>query len=185
MVRTGAFPRGEYWTGLIFALEDSLRLHCHQPGALTGLEECLHRRAGGMIGSLLRLIHGAAIQAVLDGTEKITRTALDSVGADIASETAGACRRRPGAPRNLATAKGSFAAMTATARSARWQQRRRRQRDSQPPSSGSWLISHCAMLEPPVATECAMTRRQCLHRCAAGHWHCAGCQRAHVGTFPA
>jgi hypothetical protein len=42
-----------------------------------------------MIGSLLRLIRGAAIQAVLDGTEKITRTALDSIGVDIASETAG------------------------------------------------------------------------------------------------
>ena len=89
MVRTGAFPRGEYWTGLISALEDSLRLHRHQPGTLTGLEEYLHRRTGGMIGSLLRLIRGAAIQAVLDGTEKITRTALDSIGVDIASETAG------------------------------------------------------------------------------------------------
>lgn len=31
---------------------------------------------------------GAAIQAVLDGTEKIARTALDSIGVDIASETA-------------------------------------------------------------------------------------------------
>ncbi len=72
-----AFPRGEYWTGLISALEDSLRLHRHQPGALAGLEEYLHRRARSMIGSLLRLVRGAAIQAVLDGTEKITRTALD------------------------------------------------------------------------------------------------------------
>ena len=87
MVRTGAFPRGEYWTGLICALEDSLRLHRHQPGALTGLEEYLHRRTGGMIGSLLRLTRGAAIQAVLDGTEKITRAALDSVDVDIASES--------------------------------------------------------------------------------------------------
>jgi hypothetical protein len=46
-----------------------------------------------MIGSLLRLIRGAAIQAVLDGTEKITRASLDSIGVDIASETAGAGRR--------------------------------------------------------------------------------------------
>ena len=99
MIRTSAFPRGEYWTGLISALEDSLRLHRHQPGALTGLEEYLHGRTGGMIGSLLRLTRGAAIQAVLDGTEKITRTALDSIGVDIASETAGAGRRRPVAPR--------------------------------------------------------------------------------------
>jgi hypothetical protein len=41
-----------------------------------------------MIGSLLRLIGGAAIQAVLGGTEKITRAALDPSGVDIASETA-------------------------------------------------------------------------------------------------
>jgi hypothetical protein len=41
--RTSAFPRGEYWTGLISALEGSLRLHRHRPGALTGLEEYLHR----------------------------------------------------------------------------------------------------------------------------------------------
>jgi hypothetical protein len=91
MVRTSAFPRGEYWTGLISALG----LHRHQPGALAGLEEYLHRRTGGMIGSLLRLTRGAAIQAVLDGTEKITRAALDSIGVDIASETAGTGRRRP------------------------------------------------------------------------------------------
>ena len=93
MVRTSAFPCGEYWAGLISALEDSLRLHRHQPGTLTGLEEYLHRRTGGMIGSLLRLVRGAAIQAVLDGTEKITRATLDSIGVDVASETAGAGRR--------------------------------------------------------------------------------------------
>lgn len=93
MIRTSAFPRGEYWTGLISALEDSLRLHRHQPGTLAGLEEYLHRRTGGMIGSLLRLTRGAAIQAVLDGSEKITRASLDSIGVDIASETAGAGRR--------------------------------------------------------------------------------------------
>ena len=40
-------------------------------GALTGLEEYLHRRTGGMLGSLRRLVRGAAIQAVLDGTEAI------------------------------------------------------------------------------------------------------------------
>jgi hypothetical protein len=94
MIRTSAFPRGEYWTALVSALEDSLRVHRHQPGALTGLEEYLHRRTGGMIGSLLRLVRGAAIQAVLDGTEEITRTTLDSVGVDIASETTDPGRHR-------------------------------------------------------------------------------------------
>ena len=51
-----------------------------------------------MIGSLLRLIRGAAVQAVLDGTEQITRASLDSIGVDIASETAAPGRRRRDSP---------------------------------------------------------------------------------------
>jgi hypothetical protein len=86
MIRTTAFPRGEHWTGLIAALEDSLRLHLHRPGTLVGLADYLHRRTTGMIGSLLRLTRSAAIQAVLDGSEQITRTTLDSIDVDIAAE---------------------------------------------------------------------------------------------------
>jgi len=89
MIRTTAFPSGEHWTGLIGALENALRLHRHHAGTLVKLEHYLHRRTTGMIGSLLRLIRGAAIQAVLDGTEQITRATRDSVDLDIAAETAG------------------------------------------------------------------------------------------------
>ena len=39
-----------------------------------------------MIGSLLRLIRSAAIQAVVDGTEAITRDSLDTIEVDIAAE---------------------------------------------------------------------------------------------------
>jgi hypothetical protein len=39
-----------------------------------------------MIGSLLWLIRSAAIQAVIDGTEKITRKAMDAIPVDIASQ---------------------------------------------------------------------------------------------------
>ena len=56
-------------------------------GTLTQLDGYLHQRTNGMIGSLLRLIRSAAINAVLDGTEKITRKALESVHADFASQT--------------------------------------------------------------------------------------------------
>ena len=31
MIRTGPFPRDAQWSGLIAALEDSLRLHRHVP----------------------------------------------------------------------------------------------------------------------------------------------------------
>lgn len=40
-----------------------------------------------MIGSLLWLIRSAAIDAVLDGTEKITKKSLDTVDADITSNS--------------------------------------------------------------------------------------------------
>jgi hypothetical protein len=87
-VRTGPFPRTEDWTKLVSALEGSLRLHKHRPGSLAGLSDYLHQRTGGMIGSLLRLIRCAAIQAVLDGTERITRTVLAQIELDIAAQDA-------------------------------------------------------------------------------------------------
>jgi hypothetical protein len=86
LVRTGPFTRGQQWTALIAALEDSLRLHHHRPGTLTGLDGYLHQRTRGMIGSLLWLIRSAAIGAVIDGTEKITKKALDAAEADLASQ---------------------------------------------------------------------------------------------------
>jgi hypothetical protein len=41
-----------------------------------------------MIGSLTHLIRGAAIRAILDGQEAITRPLLDSVRIDHAAESA-------------------------------------------------------------------------------------------------
>ena len=72
---------------LIAALEGSLRLHHHRPGTLPGLGRYLHQRTHGMIGSLLWLIRSAAINAVLDGTEQVTRKSLDAVDADITSQS--------------------------------------------------------------------------------------------------
>ncbi len=87
MVRTGPFPRDAHWSSLIAALEYSLRLHRHVPGTLPGLDRYLHQRTGGSIGSLLRLIRSAAIQAILDGSEHITTQMLESIGLDVAAET--------------------------------------------------------------------------------------------------
>jgi hypothetical protein len=97
MVRTGPFGCDEQWATLIAALEDSLRLHRHRPGTLPQLARYLHQRTHGMIGSLLWLIRSAAIQAVIDGTEKITRNAMDSLQVDIASQ---ATSSRPGRGRD-------------------------------------------------------------------------------------
>jgi hypothetical protein len=74
---------------LIAALETSLRLHRHQPGTLPGLARYLHQRTSGMIGSLLWLIRSAAIQAVIDSTELITRKSMDAIPVDIASQAGG------------------------------------------------------------------------------------------------
>jgi hypothetical protein len=46
---------------------------CSAPGTLTSLDRYLHQRAAGMIASLFRLIRSAAIQAILDGSERVTR----------------------------------------------------------------------------------------------------------------
>jgi len=89
MVRTSPFPAGGQWSGLVAALEDSLRLHRHVPGTLTSLDRYLHQRAAGMIGSLFRLIRSAAIQAILDGSERVTRATLESIDVDVAAETGG------------------------------------------------------------------------------------------------
>ena len=71
------------------ALEHSLRLHRHAPGTLTSLDRYLHQRTAGTIGSLFRLIRSAAIQAILDGSERVTRQTLESIDVDVAAETGG------------------------------------------------------------------------------------------------
>jgi len=88
MVRTGPFPCDGQWATLIAALEGSLCLHRHRPGSLPELAGYLHQRTGGMIGSLLWLIRSAAIQAVIDGAEQVTRKTMDAIPVDIASQAA-------------------------------------------------------------------------------------------------
>lgn len=87
LVNTGPFPYRQEWSGLIATLEAALRLHHHQPGTLTALDRYLHQRTGGMIGSLSHLIRAAALTAVLDGSEAITRDLLDSIPVDHAAQS--------------------------------------------------------------------------------------------------
>lgn len=74
------------WQALVGTIEQTLRLRAHRPGTLVRLADYLHQRTGGMIGSLSHLIRGAAIDAVITGEEKITRTGLDAVRLDHAAE---------------------------------------------------------------------------------------------------
>ncbi len=101
MIPAAPFPYAAEWQGLVATLEDALRLHGHPAGTLTGLDRYLHQRTGGMIGSLSYLIRGAAIEAILDGSEKITRTLLDAVDLDHAAQARSA-PPRPAAARKTA-----------------------------------------------------------------------------------
>jgi hypothetical protein len=74
-------------------MEANLLLHHHKRGTLSRLDRFLHTRTSGMIGSLSHQLRGAAIDAILTGTEKITKVGLLAVDLDIASR-----RKRPGSP---------------------------------------------------------------------------------------
>lgn len=87
LVSTGAYPCDAEWKGLIATLESALRLHRHEPGSLTRSARYLHRRTGGMIGSLSHLVRAAAQLAIIEGEEAITRKLLDTIPVDHAAES--------------------------------------------------------------------------------------------------
>ncbi|MGV2919612.1 hypothetical protein [Streptomyces alfalfae] len=88
LLHTGPFPLNSEWEGLVAQMEDTLRLHHHKPGSLAALHKHLHQRTGGVIGRLSHLIRAAAISAILDGSERITRRQMDTIHVDHASESA-------------------------------------------------------------------------------------------------
>jgi hypothetical protein len=83
----GTPAQRETWRALVATLEQALRLHRHKPSTLARHGEYLYRRTHGMIGSLSHLIRGAAIDAILDGTEKITKAHLEAIRLDHTAET--------------------------------------------------------------------------------------------------
>ena len=87
LISTGPFPLQQEWASLLATLDAALRLHRHRPGTLPGLGKYLHQRTGGMIGSLSHLVRAAALTAVMDGTEEITRKLLDGIPVDHAAQS--------------------------------------------------------------------------------------------------
>lgn len=77
----------EQWQLLVDGFDKMLRLRRHEPGTLTRLAAHLYGRAGGSISSLSMMIRSAAITAILDGTEDITKQSLDAVALDHAATT--------------------------------------------------------------------------------------------------
>ncbi|MGK5732592.1 TniB family NTP-binding protein [Streptomyces sp. URMC 124] len=76
----------EPFKDLVRALENALDLRHHRPGSLVRLAPYLHARTAGRIGSLARLVKQAALAALADGTERITKTTLDAVRLDHLAE---------------------------------------------------------------------------------------------------
>ncbi|MEY9934153.1 hypothetical protein ABH926_008817 [Catenulispora sp. GP43] len=87
------------WHALLATLDEAIRLHRHKPGALLEHAAYLHQRTAGMIGSLSHLVRETAVDAILDGTEKITKAGLERVTLDRAAETAAARHREAVRPR--------------------------------------------------------------------------------------
>ncbi|WTK98576.1 TniB family NTP-binding protein [Streptomyces sp. NBC_01508] len=87
LVPTRPFPYGDEWKGLVATMEETLLLHDHPLGSLVKLDRYLHNRADGMIGALSHAIRGAAIDAILNGTERVTKEGLDAIPLDHAAET--------------------------------------------------------------------------------------------------
>jgi hypothetical protein len=95
----GTPEQRDAWRSLIATMESQLRLHQHRDGSLVALAEDLYKRTGGAIGSLSQLIRGAAVLAIEDGTEQITKKLLDSVPVDYAAEHPRLPHTEPVAPR--------------------------------------------------------------------------------------
>ncbi|MFB8406066.1 TniB family NTP-binding protein [Streptomyces sp. NPDC055912] len=91
LVECGAFParlgKHEPFRELITGVEAALDLRAHQPGTLPRHAAYLHQRTAGRIGSLTRLIRQAAITAIHNGTERITKQTLETIRLDHLAET--------------------------------------------------------------------------------------------------
>ncbi|MFC5185455.1 TniB family NTP-binding protein [Actinomadura harenae] len=95
----GTPTQRDNWRSLVLTLEQALPLHQHKPGTLARHGEYLYRRTGGMLGSLSHVIRGAAIDAILDDTEKITKAHLQAILLDHQAEHGLAMKAAPSRPR--------------------------------------------------------------------------------------
>lgn len=95
MQRTGNFPYRAEWRSMIATMEHALRLHHHDPGTLARQAKYLHQRTGGSISSLSHILRAAAISAIADGSERITRKLLETIPVDHSTQTGGPTPPRP------------------------------------------------------------------------------------------
>ncbi|MFF4034247.1 hypothetical protein ACFYZ2_31605 [Streptomyces sviceus] len=77
----------------------ALRLHLHKPGSPVKLDGYLHERTDGSIGSLSQLVRGAALEAIISGSEAITRKTQETIEVDQTAADARQEHRRSQRPR--------------------------------------------------------------------------------------
>ncbi|MFJ9085832.1 TniB family NTP-binding protein [Streptomyces sp. NPDC102384] len=104
MQHTANFPYGSEWRSMIATMEHALRLHRHEIGVLARQAKYLYTRTGGSISSLSHLIRAAAISAIADGSEQITRRLLHTITVDHSTQS-----DSPRPPRNTEVGIGDAA----------------------------------------------------------------------------
>lgn len=82
----GTVAQRAVWLELVSDMEQALRLERHPVGGLARHAEYLHQRTAGAMGSLSHLVREAALTAILDGSERITKQLLQSIQLDIRAE---------------------------------------------------------------------------------------------------
>jgi hypothetical protein len=85
----------EGWQSLVLAMETALRPFDHEPGTLVAHWDYLPDRTRGVIASLTALILTAAIMAIEDAIEKITKSLLDSIESGWTAQRAYEARQGP------------------------------------------------------------------------------------------
>ncbi|MFH8385228.1 ATP/GTP-binding protein, partial [Kitasatospora sp. NPDC018058] len=81
------------WHDLLDGMDRALRLRRHVAGTLPRHAVYLHARTGGRIGSLSHLVREAAIAALYDGSERVTKKLLAEIELDTAAEQRARPRR--------------------------------------------------------------------------------------------
>jgi hypothetical protein len=81
----GSLAQRDEWADLVAGLESLLPLALHQEGELEAEATYLYDRTGGSIGALRALLNDAAVVAIMDPSEHVTRKLLDAVTTDQAA----------------------------------------------------------------------------------------------------
>ncbi|WP_405773676.1 AAA family ATPase [Streptomyces sp. NBC_00859] len=76
------------WRKLLTDMEAALRLQHHRTGMLVRHADYIHLRTGGVMASLSQLVREAALAAVLDGSQTITKKLLSEIVLDVQATNA-------------------------------------------------------------------------------------------------